>query len=177
MIRRSIITSSAIAIIAGTFALSAQAAPAKPAPAPAPAAAPTQQQVSAAIDTIRMETESARKQTVAANMTFTDTEATAFWPVYDAYRAAMGKARDGEWGVVQTYAMNQSKMSDSLAQRLMGQWMDSRKAQQDVRAQFMPQFSKAIGWMKAARFYQVDNKLDLIVDASRSSSIPLVSAK
>jgi hypothetical protein len=172
MIRHSSITISAVAIIAGAFALNAQAAP-KPAPAPAPA--PTQQQVAAAIDTIRMETESARKQTVAANMTFTDMEATAFWPVYDAYRAAMNKARDGEWMVIQTYAMNQSKLSDSLAQRLVGQWMDSRKAQQDVRTQFLPQFAKAIGWMKTARFYQVDNKMDLIVDVSRSSSIPLVS--
>jgi len=168
MIRR--ISLSACALVAGALAASAQAAPA---PAPAPAQ-PTAQQVAAAIDTIRME--SARKQTVAANMNFTDAQAMAFWPVYDAYRAAMSKAKDGEWAVIQSYAMNQAKLTDSLAQSLIGKWMDSRKAQNDVRMQFAPQFAKAVGWLQAARFLQVDNKLDLIVDVSRSSSIPLVSA-
>lgn len=176
MIRRHI-TLSAIAIIAASFAAHAQNAPA-PAPAGAPAAAAMN---GAHMDTVitaaRMEIASARKQTVAANMNFIDAEATAFWPIYDAYRAEMYKAKDSEWEVIKTYAMNQKTPTDSMAMRLVNQWLASRKSQADVRASYTAKFAKAIGWIKTARFFQVDNKIDLIVDSSHSAGIPLVSAK
>jgi len=147
-------------------ALHAQGAPAQ--------AQPTQQQVTAAIDTVRAAVASARKQTVAQNMTFTDAEATAFWPVYDAYRADMMKAQNGEWAVIKQYADNYGKMTDSTAQRLVGMWMDTRKQEEDLRTQYVAKFVKAVGWTKTARFYQIENKLDLMLGYARSQQIPLV---
>jgi hypothetical protein len=162
--------SATVALCAAAVTLHAQtaAAPASPAASPAP------QQVAASIDTMRMAIASARKQTVAQNMVLTDAEATAFWPVYDAYRAEMKKAKDGEWAVIQDYAAHYRQMTDSVAQRLMGQWMASRKAQEDLRASYVPKFAAAIGWTKAARYIQIENKLDLMIDFARSKQIPLV---
>src|SRR5215813_7155187 len=130
MTRRTLRLIALSAVAAAAPALHAQQPAAAPAAPPA-AAKPTPQQVSAAIDTMRMEIASARKQSVAQNMTFTDAEATKFWPVYDAYRADMKKAKDGEWAVIQNFAQNQGKMTDSLAQSMMNQWMASRKMQMD----------------------------------------------
>jgi hypothetical protein len=162
----------AAAVAAITLASTIQA---QAAPAPQPAAAqPTPQQVTAAIDTLRTEIASARKQTVAQNMTLTDQEATGFWPVYDAYRADMKKAKDAEWAVIQAYAQNYGMMSDSVAQRLIGQWMDSRKRQQELRAAYVPKFAAVIPWTKVARYFQIENKLDVMLDFARSRQIPLV---
>ena len=173
MTRRTLRLIALTAAAAAAPALRGQQ-PASMQPAQPAAQKPTPQQVQAAIDTMRAEVASARKQTVAQNMTFTDAEATKFWPVYDAYRADMKKAKDGEWAVIQTYAQNMGKITDSLAQSLMNQWMASRKAQMDLRASYVPKFVQAIGWMKAARYFQIEEKLDAILDFNRAKQIPLV---
>jgi Spy/CpxP family protein refolding chaperone len=166
MIRRTV---SAFALMfVSAAAVSAQAAPA------AAPAAPTQAQVSAAIDTMRMEVAAARKQTVALNMNLTSDQATKFWPVYDAYRAEMKKAKDSEWMVVQKYAETQKMMNDSTAQVLMTSWMATRKAQMDLRASYVPKFAAVIPWMQVARYFQIENKLDVMLDYQRTKVIPLV---
>ncbi len=169
MIRRTV---SAFALMfVSTAAVSAQAmTPAAPASAPA---APTQAQVSAAIDTMRMEVAAARKQTVALNMNLTPDQATKFWPVYDAYRADMKKAMDSEWMAIQKYAENYKTMNDSIAQNLMSSWMASRKAQMDLRVSYVPKFAAAVPWMQVARYFQIENKLDAMLEMQRTKVIPL----
>ena len=56
----------------------------------------------------------------------------------------------------------------------MNQWMASRKAQMDLRASYVPKFVQAVGWMKAARYFQIEEKLDAILDFNRAKQIPLV---
>ena len=176
---RSIRSLAIIAAIAGASMLRAQAAPA-PAPAPAPAAAPaaaqqpTDAQVAAAVDTLRTEVAAARKQTVAENMNLTPDEATKFWPVYDTYRAEMKKLKDAEWAVVQSYSKNYTAMSDSVSQRLLGEWMTSKTAQQALRVSYMPKFGAAVPWAKAARYFQIEARLDAMLDLARARQIPLV---
>jgi Spy/CpxP family protein refolding chaperone len=152
----------------------APAAPAPAAPAPAPAAQPTPAQVAAGIDTMRMEVAAARKQAVAQNMNLTPDQATKFWPVYDAYRAEMKKAMDSEWMVVQKYAASQATMSDSIAKDLMTSWMASRKAQMDLRVSYVPKFAAAVPMKQVARYFQIENKLDVMLEYQRSKVIPLV---
>lgn len=171
MIRRTAIALSLVMV--GAAAMAAQVAPA-PATAPAPAVQPTPAQVAAGIDTMRMEVAAARKQAVAQNMNLTPDQATKFWPVYDAYRAEMKKAKDGEWMVVQKYAANQATMNDSVAKDLMTAWMASRKAQMDLRTSYMPKFAATVPWKQVARYFQIENKLDVMLEYQRSKVIPLV---
>ena len=158
-----------VALFAGASALRAQAAPA---PQPAPQQ-PTDAQVAAAVDTLRTEVAAARKQTVAENMVLTPDEATKFWPVYDAYRADMKKLKDAEWAVIQGYAKNYASMSDSASQRLVGEWMTSKSAQQALRASYAPKFASTIGWTKTGRYLQIEARLDALLDLARAKQIPL----
>ena len=176
MTSRSLRLIALLAIAAAAPTLRAQQPAAQPTMQPA-SQQPTAQQVQMAVDTMRSEIASARKQTVAQNMNFTDAEATKFWPVYDAYRADMKKAKDGEWMVVQQYAKNIGNMNDSIAQSLMNHWMASRKEQMDLRASYVPKFVAAVGWMKAARYFQIEEKLDAMLDFARAKQIPLVATK
>ena len=172
MLRRSASAFALLTVVASFAA--AQAAPAAAPAAPPAAAKPTKAQTKAAIDTMRMEIAAARKQTVALNMNLTPDEATKFWPVYDAYRADMKTARDGEWNMLHDYAQHYTAMTDSIAQALMGHWTDSRKAQMDLRANYVSKFAEAVGWKKTARYFQIENKLDIMLDYARSKEVPLV---
>jgi Spy/CpxP family protein refolding chaperone len=163
-------TLALLAVIAGASTLRAQAAPAA---APAPAPKPTDAQVAAAVDTLRTEIAAARKQTVAENMNLTADEATKFWPVYDTYRAEMKKLKDAEWAVIQAYAKNYTMMSDTVSQRIVNEWMTSKSAQQALRASYAPKFAAAVGWTKAGRYLQIENRLDALLDLARAKQIPL----
>jgi len=156
------------AVLAGASSLRAQAAPASP------PAQPTDAQVAAAVDTMRTEVAAARKQTVAENMNLTPDEATRFWPVYEAYRAEIKKAKDSEWMVVQAYAKNYTAMTDSVAQRLIGEWMKGKTAEQTIRSSYVPKFAAAVPWTKVARYFQIENRLDAMLDVARARQIPLV---
>src|SRR5215469_8352079 len=46
---------------------------------------------------LRKDIRSKKKQLIAANMKFTDTEAQKFWPVYDAYTADLVKINDTKY--------------------------------------------------------------------------------
>lgn len=163
MIRSHIRSLALVAAIAGASLLQAQAATSQP----------TAAQTDAAVDTLRTEIAAARKQTVAENMTLTPDEATKFWPVYDAYRADMKKLKDAEWAVIKSYAANYTMMSDSVARRLVGEWMTSRTAQQALRTSYVPKFGAAVPWVKVGRYFQIEARLDALLDLARAKQIPL----
>ena len=50
-----------------------------------------------AVQLLRQDIRSERKQLVAANLPLTDTEATKFWPVYDRYTAELTKLNDSRY--------------------------------------------------------------------------------
>ena len=177
--KMSLVRSVAIgAVVAMAAPLLAQAVPAAAPPTAAPPAAPpmTAEQRVATIDTVRAEVAAIRQRTVAQNMTFTDQEATAFWPLYNRYRAEMKTARDIAWQVMLDYGPNYTSMTDTLAQRLVGQFYDGRKKEIDIRLKYAPQFAKAIGWTKTFRFLQIENKLDASQDFNRAKELKLVTA-
>jgi hypothetical protein len=43
-----------------------------------------------------------------------------------------------------------------------------------LREDYWPKFQKALGGKRAAKFYQVDNRLSLIINLELSSEIPLL---
>ena len=69
-----------------------------------------------------------RKAIVGANMNLTDTQAKAFWPLYDAYEAKMDKLDDRHANEVKTYAEHYQTLTDEDAARL------------DVQREFVPKF-------------------------------------
>src|SRR5688572_24044098 len=60
-----------------------------------------------------------KKLLVAENMRMTETEAAAFWPVYDAFQADLAKLNGAAVNLVTSYANNYSSMSDTAATRML----------------------------------------------------------
>jgi hypothetical protein len=44
----------------------------------------------------------------------------------------------------------------------------------NLRQEYWPKFEKALGAKRAAKFFQVDNRLSLLVNVQLTSDIPLV---
>jgi hypothetical protein len=53
---------------------------------------------------LRQDLRSDKKQTIAATLQLTGTEATKFWPVYDQYSAELSKLGDQKYALIKEYA-------------------------------------------------------------------------
>ena len=123
---------------------------------------------------LRRNLRSEMKKIIAANVTLTETEATKFWPVYDAYVAEMSKHNDEFYSLIKDYAANQNTLTDAQASGMIKRWAEIQIGQVQTRQRFIPQFEKVIPGRKVARFFQIDRRLYALLDLQVASEVPLV---
>ena len=115
-----------------------------------------------------------RQAIVTGAMDLKEAEAQAFWPLYRDYRTEMFKVNDRYVTALGTYLDNYDNLSDQLADKLLNDYLGIEKARLDVKAKYVPRFRKVLPSKKVVRFFQVDNKLDVLINAELASEIPLV---
>lgn len=115
-----------------------------------------------------------RKKIVAANMPLTEAEATKFWPVYDRYIGETIKINDARYSVIKEYAQNYSTMSDTQADSFIKRWVSLDTDNSQLRLKYIPEFEKVISHKKTALFFQIDRRLNMMIDLQLSSQVPLL---
>jgi hypothetical protein len=154
------------AVIAGLFALGT-----------VPAARPQMVDQWTAMQQLQADLKADRQAVVGTNLPLTEGEARAFWPVYKEYRAEMEKAADRTAALIMAYAANVESMTDEKAQAFFDEWFAIERARLAVREKYVPRVRAVLPGQKAARFFQIENKLDAVVAASLASEIPLIPLK
>jgi hypothetical protein len=123
---------------------------------------------------VRQKLKADKKLLVAENMKMTDTEANAFWPVYDAFQADLAKLSDRAIKLVQYYAANSSTMTDTAATRMTDEYLALERDRAALLQTYRPKFSAALPPLKVARYYQIENKIRAIVNYELAKGIPLL---
>lgn len=131
--------------------------------------------------TLEAEIEAARKQMVterklviAGELVMTPDEAKAFWPVYNEYLAEMRTIGDDEVKLITDFADNYQNMSDELADQMLRDHLDIQSRSLKVRRNYLKKFKKVLPTIKVAKLYQVENKLDAVMDYQLASQIPMI---
>jgi hypothetical protein len=114
-----------------------------------------------------------RKATVGANMNLSADEAAKFWPVYDAYEAKMDRIEDRHVKEVRDYAAKYNNLTDEDAAKKLDEVMAIAQARLDVQKEFVPKFRDAIPQVKVTRFFQIDNKIQALIQCSIAQLVPL----
>ena len=115
-----------------------------------------------------------KKLFVAENMQLTEKEAKAFWPVYESYQKDLGKHNDQVLKLIDDYAKNYETMTDQTAQNLTNKYLALESERVKLLQTYVPKVSKAVGSKKAARYLQLENKINAIVRFELAANIPLV---
>jgi Spy/CpxP family protein refolding chaperone len=126
------------------------------------------------IEMLRADLRAQRKQIMAQNMTLTADEATKFWPIFDQYRLAAIKPNDERWAVIKDYAANYDTMTDAQAQDYIKRANAVDQQLLALRMQYVPIFEKVISAKKTALCYQIDRRVDLLINLQLSAVIPMV---
>jgi len=115
-----------------------------------------------------------KKLFVAENMQLTEKEAKAFWPVYESYQKDLGKHNDQVLKLIDDYAKNYETMTDQTAQNLTNKYLALESERVKLLQSYVTKVSKAVGSKKAARYMQLENKINAIVRFELAANIPLV---
>lgn len=115
-----------------------------------------------------------RKMIVSQELHLSPAESNAFWPVYDSYMADLKEANDLRVKVVTDYAASYENLSDETAEKLIDDMLRHQEKTLKIRKSYLGKFRKVLPDTKVARFYQIENKLDAIINFSLARQIPLV---
>jgi len=126
------------------------------------------------IQLLRSDLQSDKNQVIADTMQFTDPESKAFWPVYRDYARDQQVIGDKRVQLIKDYALNYDSMDDAKAKDMVQRMINIEDETLNLREDYWPKFMKALGAKRAAKFYQVDARLTLIINVQLTAAIPLI---
>jgi len=126
-----------------------------------------------AIQFTRADIVSARQTLVTQAMDLTPEEMQGFWPLYRDYRLEAVKVGDRIVNLIVGYADSYDNLTDLAADKLLSEFVSIEQARARLKAKYLPKFKKVLPARKVARFYQLENKLDLLILAEMAEQIPL----
>jgi Spy/CpxP family protein refolding chaperone len=129
------------------------------------------------IELLRRDLRTQKKQIVAANLSLTGEQATKFWPVYDQYIAEQTKIHDQKYAVIKEFATSWGTISDAQAEDLTKRALAVDTQVTELRVKYMPNFLKVLPGKQVATFFQIDRRLQMMVDLQLMSQLPLVQSQ
>jgi hypothetical protein len=121
---------------------------------------------------LRKNLQAEARQLITKNMQFTDSEAAAFWPLYDQYAAEVRKVNDTRFAMIKEYAQIYKTMTPDQADSLTRLLAESDQTIISLRLQYLPKFEQVLPGTKAALFMQLDRRLDSLFNVQIASQLP-----
>lgn len=178
MIRLTCTLSAAAQIFTMMFALSQDALRAQDAPSSPPRQLTASDDFQPITDTdiqmMRKDIRSQRKQIIAANMKLTDTEAEKFWPIYEKYVSELVQINGTKYNLVKQYVQTGGALSDEQADSAVKQWVVVDQSVAELRKKYIPIFRNVLSPKNTALFYQLDRRVQLMIDLQLASSLPAI---
>jgi len=129
------------------------------------------------IQMLRQNLRSERRQVIAANMKLTGAEEEKFWPIYDQYIAELVKINGTKYDLIKQYVQNNGVLSDAQAESAVKKWIAVDQGVSELRLKYVPIFSKVLSPQNTALFYQLDRRVQLLIDLQLASALPPIEPK
>ncbi len=101
-------------------------------------------------------------------------EDTAFWPVYEEYRADLARTNDRLAQLIRSYAANSDRLSDQQAEQLLNELLLLKEETIQLHYQYLGRFRQILPGRKIVRLFQIEHKLNAAVEASFADVVPLI---
>jgi lipoprotein-anchoring transpeptidase ErfK/SrfK len=178
MSKRVFLAAALVAAVAGTAAAAPQAQPAqpaKPASAAAEAKAKNAADTDKLVELLRKDVRGEKADVVAKTMKLDAAQAAAFWPVYKQYESERATIGTERLAIIQDFAEHYDSINDTTAKGLVTRFQAMQDKELALSKKYVDEFMKVLPAKTAARFFQVDRRINMLIDLELSSAIPLVN--
>jgi len=97
-----------------------------------------------------------------------------FWPVYREYDLEFSKLGDEKLAIIQDYARSYLDITDERADQLAQRVLELDEKRQELRKKYYEKFKTALSPILAARFTQVENQIEMVIDLQIASRLPII---
>ena len=123
---------------------------------------------------IRTDIREVAKEIFAQNMELTPDQAKIFWPLYDEYMAELKLLGDQEVKITEELMRNFYLMDEATASNILDDVLNLERDKQSLKSEYIRKMKKALPAKVVGKFYQVERRLSLLIDAEIASKIPLL---
>lgn len=126
------------------------------------------------MNVVREKIQADKKLLIAENMQLTESEAKAFWPVYEDYQNELFLLQSRSIRLIKDFAGVYDNMTNKQATKLLDEYLTIEGLRLKLRQAYLPKFRKVLSERKVARYYQIENKIYAVMNYELAKSIPLV---
>ncbi len=126
------------------------------------------------MEILREKARADKKLVVATALALTESEAKAFWPVYNAYQSDMITHYDKLLSLIDRFDKAYDTMTDQTAMQLLNEYLALEANHVALLKAYVPRFQRVLPALKVARLYQIENKMRALVNYDLARQIPLV---
>lgn len=132
------------------------------------------QDLNSYIELLRSDVNTEKVNIITFNMNFTEAESEVFWKEYKEYEAELYKLGDARFSLIKNFADNYLNMTDEKAEEIMDSAFEYREARLELKKELWETLKDKIGAAKAAKFIQLENQIQLLIDMRINAELPLI---
>ena len=144
---------------------------------PVAAQQPTDAEINQYIELARMDIRQGRADLIGQHMQLSASQASQFWPIYEAYESAFTTLGDEKVQLIRDYANTYTSMTDATASQLATRALEIEGQEHELLVQYHGKVESALGGAVAARFMQVEGRIKTLLDLQLAADIPLLEAR
>lgn len=118
-----------------------------------------------------------KKAAVADVMLLAEAESQPFWNLYNEYEGKLYEVQNKRIAIIKDFAENYETLGDVKADELWKSYMKYNKELLKLKTAYYAKFKKILPAGKAARFMQIENKIETLINAQLVLEIPLIETK
>ena len=114
-----------------------------------------------------------KKSVVEKSLNLTPAEAKKFWPLYDKFQKELDAPHREYALAVRDYVSAEKSLTDANATRLARVVLAASVSEAKIRERQFREVSKILPGVKAARYVQIENKIQAVQRFETAKAIPL----
>jgi hypothetical protein len=126
------------------------------------------------LEVVRADLRAEKIVIIAQAMRFNDTEAAIFWPLYRKYEVELSKLEDLRVRVIQEYADKYASLGDADVKAMAETMFDYNARLVKLKKKYFKEFNKVLPPLTVVKFFQLEHRLDLLVDLKLASELPFL---
>ena len=129
------------------------------------------------IESVRADTRADKVAIITDVMHFTQQESDAFWPIYRKYEFDSTKLGDQRVQLVKSYADKYTTLTDADAKQMTETALDVESKRVELQKKYFKEFSKSLPGTTVAKFFQLEHRLNLLIDLQLAAELPPILGK
>lgn len=129
------------------------------------------------IEIVRDVLKTEKKVAIAEVMELSPTESGPFWELYNEYNFEMSKVQNQRVSLIKDFASNYENMTNEKADELWSNLLSYQQKVLKLKKKYYGKFKKIMPAGKAAMYFQAENKIEALINASLAMEIPFIETK